>query len=405
MNFNCRVCNSSKLKKIIDLGMQPWGNDFIKISQKKKSKLYPLNFVICKECKTCQIDHTIPKEKMFINHSYMSGTTKTLRNHFKDLGKKILKESQFRENDYILDIGGNDGTFLEFFKEKNIKVLNVDSGKQQSVISNSKGINCLNNFFNEKLAKQIIENNDKAKIIHGSGIFFHLEDLKSVFKGIKSLLKDDGTLVAEFIYLPSMIQNLAFDQIYHEHLLYYSLSTFQNLLNEFNLEIIDAEKVSIHGGSCITYIKHKDAEVKKSLRFKTLLEDEKSKGFLNYEIYANFASKVYSLKNQMHKLINKIKDEKKKIYALGAPVKGTTLLNFMELNENHIDCAVEINKHKFNTFYPGTKIPVLNQDDISDPDYYLFLSWNFKKEIIEKMGNFVDKGGRYIIPFPKLKII
>ena len=90
---------------------------------------------------------------------------------------------------------------------------------------------------------------------------------------------------------------------------------------------------------------------------------------------------------------------------MGAPVKGTTLLNFMELNENHIDCAVEINKHKFNTFYPGTKIPVLNQDDISDPDYYLFLSWNFKKEIIEKMGNFVDKGGRYIIPFPKLKII
>ena len=405
MGFSCRVCNSIKVKKILDLGMQPWGNDFIPISEKKKSELYPLNFVICENCKTCQIDHTIPKEKMFINHSYMSGTTNTLKNHFIEVGKSILEKTNFSEDDYILDIGGNDGTFLKFFKNNHIKVLNVDSGKQQSDISNSNGINCLNNFFDETLANKIKQSHNKARVIHGSGIFFHLEELKSVFKGIKSLLKSDGILVAEFIYLPSMIKNLAFDQIYHEHLLYYSLSTLQYLLNEFNLEIFDAQEVSIHGGSCVAFIKHKDFTKDTTDNLRLLIKNEHSEGFLDYSIYTNFANKVYLFKKEILDLIKKLKEEKKTIYALGAPVKGTTFINFMELNEKNIDYAVEINKHKFDTYYPGTKIPVVDQKIISHPDYYLFLSWNFKDEIISKMKSFVENGGKFIIPFPKLEII
>ena len=405
MSFSCRVCNSKKFKKILDLGMQPWGNDFIKISEKKISDLYPLNFIICENCKTCQIDHTIPKEKMFVNHSYLSGTTKTLNNHFIETGKKILKKVSFTNNDYVLDIGGNDGSFLKFFKKNGIKVLNVDSGKKQSDISNLNGIKCINKFFDEFLAKEIINENKKAKVIHGSGIFFHLEDLKSVFKGIKELLKNDGILVSEFIYLPSMIKNLAFDQIYHEHLLYYSLSTFQYLLNEFDLEIYDAEKTSIHGGSCTAYIRHKDNSLLKSKNLNALIKEELDEGFLDYKIYENFTERVHSFRDNFLKLISNLKSENKKIFALGAPVKGTTFINFMKLDVDTIDCAVEINENKFDTLYPGTKIPVLNQYDVKYPDYYLFLSWNFKDEIISKMKNFIDSGGRFILPFPELKII
>ena len=405
MSFSCRVCNSKKFRKILDLGMQPWGNDFIKISEKKISDLYPLNFIICENCKTCQIDHTIPKEKMFVNHSYLSGTTKTLNNHFIETGKKILKKVSFTNDDYILDIGGNDGSFLKFFKKNGIKVLNVDSGKKQSDISNQNGIKCINKFFDEFLAKEMINENKKAKVIHGSGIFFHLEDLKSVFKGIKELLKNDGILVSEFIYLPSMIKNLAFDQIYHEHLLYYSLSTFQYLLNEFDLEIYDAEKTSIHGGSCTAYIRHKDNSLLKSKNLNALIKEELDEGFLDYKIYENFNKRVHSFRDNFLKLIDKLRSENKKIFALGAPVKGTTFINFMKLNVDTIDCAVEINENKFDTLYPGTKIPVLNQYDVKYPDYYLFLSWNFKDEIMSKMKDFIDSGGRFILPFPELKII
>ena len=404
MPFKCRVCQSKNLKNILNLGLQPWGNDFIKISENRRSDLYTLNFVICKDCMTSQIDYTIPKEKMFVDHSYMSGTTKTLKDHFQKVGREIINSNNFESNDYVLDVGGNDGTFLEFFKDNKIQVLNVDSGKAQSEISNEKGIECINNFFNEQISNKILSKKGKAKIIHGSGIFFHLEELKSVFKGIKKLLDDNGTLVAEFIYLPSMIKNLAFDQIYHEHLLYYSLYSFQKLLDQFELEIVSAKLYDIHGGSCVAHIKHKNKfDLDESI--KNLLKLEKEEGFLDFNVYHEFANKVKDLKNQITNLIKNLNIQKKKIYALGAPVKGTTLLHYFELNEKNLECAVEINRHKFNTFYPGTKIPVLNQADVEDPDYYLFLSWNFKDEIISKMTNYVDKGGKFIIPFPKIEII
>ena len=121
MSFSCRVCGSKNIKQILDLGLQPWGNDFIQISENRKSELHPLNFVICEDCMTSQIDFTIPKEKMFVDHSYMSGTTKTLRNHFQKIGEDITQLYKFKNEEYVLDIGGNDGTFLEFFKKKILK--------------------------------------------------------------------------------------------------------------------------------------------------------------------------------------------------------------------------------------------------------------------------------------------
>lgn len=405
MSFKCRVCESKNIKQILDLGMQPWGNDFIPVIENRTSELYPLKFVICEECKTCQIDYTIPKEKMFVNHSYMSGTTKTLTKHFENIGEEILKKIKLNNNDYILDIGGNDGSFLKFFKDQNIKVLNVDSGKKQSKLSNERGIQCLNTFFDSKVSEKIELDNNKAKVIHGSGIFFHLEDLKSVFKGIKNLLASDGILVAEFIYLPSMMKNLAFDQIYHEHLLYYSLHSLQNLLDQYDFEIFDSELYEIHGGSCVAYISHKSNKKSKTQKFIKMYESEKNEGFLDQKVYIDFSNKVHEIKVKMINLIKNLKSKNNKIYALGAPVKGSTLLNFMELNEKYIDCAVEINPHKFNTLYPGTKIKVLDQSLVIDPDYYLFLSWNFQKEIISKMSKFVEKGGKFIIPFPEPKLL
>jgi len=405
MNFNCRVCQSSDIRQILDLGHQPWGNDFIKIEKNQINQRYPLIFVICEKCKMSQINYTVPKELMFKNHSYMSGTTKTLSLHFSNVSEQILKKFPLKENEYVLDIGGNDGTFLENFKNKNIKVLNVDSGVQQSTLSNQKGIECINAYFNEELASTILEERGQASIIHGSGIFFHLEELSSAFRGVKKLLKKDGVLVAEFIDLKSMMEKLAFDQIYHEHLLYYSLTTFNNMLKAYDLEIFDAQLYSIHGGSYVVLIKHKESEFGQTSNLKSLIQEEINYGILRYEPYENFAKKVKSFKNEILKLFNKLKSQKKTIYALGAPVKGSTMINYLMLDENYIDCAVEINSFKFNTYYPGTRIPVVNQEEIKEPDYYFMLSWNFQNEIISKMSSYVKRGGKFIIPFPNIQII
>ena len=398
--FQWRGCGSNDIEVILDLNDQAWGNDYISISKKIESKIYPLRFCVCKGCMMAQIDHTVPKEKMFIDHSYVSGTTASLKKHFSDIGHSILSRTSLKKDDYILDLGGNDGTFLEFFKNSGYDVLNVDSGVVQSKISNEQGIRCINKFFSNELASEIIIEKGKAKVIHGSGIFFHLEELHDFFKGVENLLSEDGLLIAEFIYLPDLIKNCAYDQIYHEHLLYYTLSTLQGLLNNFGLEVYDAEIKEIHGGSCIAYITHKSSNKRHSKQLFDLLTKEETNKMHEIETYYKFAKEAVNNKKLLKKMISRIKGQDKSIQALGAPVKGSTIINYCKLTTKDIECGVEINSHKFNKFFPGTNIPVFDQELTPAPDVYLLLSWNFKDEILAKLEDFRAKGGKIIIPIP-----
>jgi len=403
--MNCRCCNSSNLNLVLDLGRQPWGNNFVPIKSDEITKNYPLKIYFCEDCKMLQLDYAIPKEDMFVNHTYLSGTTSSLRNHFLDVTNYALTQTNLKRNDYVLDIGGNDGTFLEHFKNIGQPVLNVDSGKLQSLKCSEKNIPCINKFFNEKLADEILLEKGPASIIHGSGIFFHLEELHSVFAGIKKLLHpQNGLLVAEFIYLPDMIENIAYDQIYHEHLLYYSLSSFQKLLDFYDLEIVDAIRKPIHGGSCVALIRSKGI-YPQTEALKVLLDYENKKGFNSIEIYLEFAEKVKTNRILLRNILSELKKQGKTIVALGAPVKGSTLINYCNLSINEIDYGVEINPHKCGTYYPGTKIPVYHQDDMDPPDYFLLLSWNFKTEILSKIKPILDKGTKVIVPIPKPEII
>ena len=403
--MKCRCCNSKNLNLVLDLGDQPWGNNFIKINSKEKAKNYPLKVFLCKECKMLQLDYAISKEDMFVNHTYLSGTTSSLRNHFLDVMNYALSNTSLKNNDYVLDIGGNDGTFLEHFKNIGHPTLNVDSGLLQSLKCKEKDIPCINDFFNKDLANNILNEHGHASIIHGSGIFFHLEELHSVFEGIKNLLSpQNGLLIAEFIYLPDMIENVAYDQIYHEHLLYYSLSSLQRLLDIYDLEIVDNLLKPIHGGSCIALIRHKGTN-KKTKRLLEQLKYEQGMGIDNIEIYLDFAEKVKTNRSVLRKTLFDLKNQGKSVVALGAPVKGSTLINYCNLTESEIKCGVEINPHKCGTYFPGTKIPVYHQDDIEPPDYFLLLSWNFKDEIISKIKPILDKGTKLIVPIPFPEIL
>jgi hypothetical protein len=402
--MKCRCCGSNDLQMILDLSDQPWGNDYAPLDQERKAIEYSLRLWVCKECMMSQIDSTIPKEIMFVNHTYVSGTTKSLKNHFVEVGKSIIEKNKLGQGNYLLDIGGNDGTFLEFFKESGIDVLNVDSGKLQAEISNSKNIPCINKFFNEDTAKEILQSKGHATVIHGSGIFFHLEELHSVFKGLKLLLDPYGVIVAEFIYLPGMLGNCAYDQIYHEHLLYYSLLTFQRLLSQFDLEIFDAELKPIHGGSCIAYAGHK-GKIQLSDRYLKLQENEINNGIDKFETYFKFHDEVEKNKKKLLEMLQELKKKGLKVQALGAPVKGSTIINYCKLTSDLIECGVEINPHKFNTYFPGTTIPVYDQNNTPEPDVYLLLAWNFKEEILSKLSDFREKGGKILVPIPSPELI
>jgi hypothetical protein len=394
---------SEQLEEILDLGAQPWGNDFIKIEKSEGAVSYPLRLFFCHSCSMVQIDYTVAKEKMFVDHAYMSGTTKSLKNHFVEIGKMIV--DRYGSSDgRVMDIGGNDGTFLEFFHERGMKVLNVESGDRQSKDCKRKGIDTVHKFFNYETAKQIIAEYGRMSVVHGSGVLFHLEELHSAFGGIELILDDNGVLIAEFIYLPSMVQNCAYDQIYHEHLVYYSLISLQGLLTQFGLEIFDASLVPIHGGSCVAHVSREGVR-EKTEALETLLAKEFAAGVDKVDLYRAFAANSQLQRDNMRKLVAKLKSEGKSIQALGAPVKGSTIINFCGLTDEHIECAVEINPHKFGTYIPGTNISVVDESMAEQPDVYLLLAWNFIDEILPKFADFRAKGGKFIVPIPTPNLI
>ncbi|HEY8965560.1 MAG TPA: methyltransferase domain-containing protein, partial [Candidatus Methylacidiphilales bacterium] len=273
----CRVCDSTDLVPVIDLGDQPWCNHFLTAAEVGKEPFYPLRVVFCRACATAQLDYTVKKEIMFADHTYLSGMTKTLSDHFKGIAQEV--DSRFgpewagREK-AILDIGSNDGTQIGHYKDLGYHVQGVESSTMPARIANEKGLNTLHAFFNEETAQKL---GRKYEVINASGVFFHLEELHSVAKGIKLSLGEDGVFVVQFLYMKRIAENCAFDQIYHEHLLYYNLATLKKLLGRHGLELFDAYLSPIHGGSMIAFVGH-PGKRPASERLAAALADEEASG-------------------------------------------------------------------------------------------------------------------------------
>jgi SAM-dependent methyltransferase len=395
-NWKCRVCDASKFDLVLDLGDQPWGNGFLSKEQIPFEKSYPLRLVRCKGCETSQLDYTVPKEAMFVDHTYLSGITKTLTNHFRDTADIVFKSFLWNKTlPSILDIGSNDGEQLQQYKNLGCKVLGVESATSVSEIANKKGIPTINKFFNLELAKEI---QTKFDVINASGVFFHLEELHSVTEGIQYLLKRDGVFVVQFIYMKLMQENTAFDQVYHEHLLYYTLKTIDTLLRMHNLELFHAYVSSIHGGSIIGYVGHSGEHAQTS-ELRKLVEEEVKSNSNSLDAYLDFARATEQARNATRAWIDELLQKGKLVYGLGAPVKGNTLLNYFDIGRDQIPYLTERNSLRKGLFSPGKHIPVIMEDELPDqPDAYLVLAWNFKKEILERHARDVENGIEFFFP-------
>jgi SAM-dependent methyltransferase len=221
----CRVCDSTDLELAVDLGLQPWCNNFLTKDQVGREPFYPLRLVYCHDCATAQLHYTVPKETMFGDHTYLSGITRSLSEHFRGVAEDV--DARFlasRDRKSVLDIGSNDGTQLKHFQALGYDVLGVESSKTTARIAQEGGVPTVNAFFNRDLARSL---GRKFDVINAAGVFFHLEELHSVTEGIRDALAEGGVFVVQFLYMKQIIENLAFDQIYHEHLCYYTLRSLE----------------------------------------------------------------------------------------------------------------------------------------------------------------------------------
>lgn len=394
----CRVCDSTNLEPVIDLGMQPWCNNFLTKDEIGKEPYYPLHVLFCKNCATAQLDYTVKKEIMFGNHTYLSGVTKSLSAHFEHIAKESDENlAKGKTDKWVLDIGSNDGTQLKHFLKLGYNIVGVESSTTTAKIANDTGVFTINEFFNLDLIKKY-HYEAKFDIINAAGVFFHLEELHSVTDGIKLALKPDGTFVVQFLYMKRIMENNAFDQIYHEHLLYYTLQTIETLLNRHGLSMYDAYVASIHGGSVIGYITHAGTK-QPTERLQKLRKEEETDSTNKIETYHLFYKAIQQMKQDNLAYLSKAKAEGKTIYGMGAPVKGNTMLNYFGVNTKYIDCLLEKNALRKNLYAPGTHIPIIMEDEAEKiPDIYYVLAWNFKKEILANNKALLDKGIEFYFP-------
>ncbi len=268
LDMACRCCDGRQVELVIDLGDQPHCNRLVRFDLPVGTEpSYPLRVGFCRACTMVQIDHTIPKESMFSDYPYVSGTTKTLPEHFRQTSARIAAACGLGSQDLVVDIGSNDGTWLKQYATYGCRALGVEAAANVARMAQDDGVQTWNRFFNEACASDILAAFGSAKVVTAAGVFFHLEELHSVVRGIAALLAADGVFVVQAIYLGGMVENTAFDQIYHEHLCYYTLRSLSALLERHGLEVFEASLVPIHGGTIEAYVARKGTrQVGRSVR-------------------------------------------------------------------------------------------------------------------------------------------
>ena len=404
----CRLCKSNKLSKFLDLGLHPPSDQFISLDELTKPTIYyPLEVNTCLKCGFKQLSYVVdPKILYQKDYPYESSLTKSGNKHFDEFAFSCIAKFGLTNKDLVIDIGSNVGNLLTHIKKRNIKVLGIDPATNICKIANKRKIKTINSFFNSSTCDDVLKRFNKAKIITGSNVFAHIDDLDLLFKNIKKILKTKGVMIIEVPYFLNLIKNLEYDTVYHEHLSYITLLPLQKFLKKIDMEIFDVEEKDIHGGSLRIFISKKN-DFKKTSKFKNLLIKEKKSKLNDLKVLSKFSKNVEKNRLELVKTITNLKKKNKSIIALSAPAKGMTLLNYCKLDKDYLDFVTEKSKLKINRFTPGTNLKVYSDKEIikRKPDYALILAWNFKKEIMKNNQAFIKSGGKFIIPIPKVKII
>lgn len=368
----------------------------------------PLSLVWCPACGLVQLTHVVPPERMFSNYLYVSSTTQTFQKHFSEYAKRA-KEKLVKKAGPLLavDIGSNDGLLLSCFQNEGLKAVGVEPARNLSEAANERGRPTINDYFGSSAVDQLLRNEGSADIITGNNVFAHIDDIPELLRNVSRLLRPEGAFIIEFPYLVTMVENMLFDMIYHEHLSYIAVTPLRSLLHRFELEIFAIEEVPSHGGSLRIFIQKKAAARTVSEEVERFLRREAEKGYGSLPVYQEFARRVQGVKNELAALVKEIRSRGKSLSGYGAPAKGNTLINFCRWGPSQINYLVDDNPLKQNLLSPGAKIPVVSSRYLFEnpTDYVILFAWNFAAEILKKLTPLKERKTRSIIPLPKPRII
>lgn len=409
----CRI-SGERLVPLFSLG-KLYLSDFIAHNEDPKYEPVELKLALSPKSGLVQLQHTVPSDVLYRKYWYKSGTNATMTNELMGIAEKAQQVMNLKDGDIFVDIGCNDGTLFRFV-DKNITRIGFDPNDFKKE-SSKHADTIINNYFNHGEYKKTKHGHKKAKVITSIAMFYDLEKPDSFVNDIRKTLDKDGLWIIQMSYLPLMLKQLAFDNICHEHLEYYSLESLQYLLQKHGLKIVDCELNDINGGSFRIYIRHENADPATfatapyrdvaRMRVDSILNYEKSLQLRKKKIYLDFWKEIITLKKQTVDFIRKEKKKGKTIWGYGASTKGNTLLQWFGLDNTLIDGIAERSEAKYGLKTAGTNIPILSEDDMrkAKPDYLLVLPWHFIDEFKKRETDFLKRGGKFIVPCPRFEII
>jgi len=402
--FLCRSCGSDNIYPFLDLGLHPHSDGLLKQADEPED-VYPLKTVLCEDCTLVQITETVDPVILFANdYPYYSSFSPYLLEHSRRNVKDLIYERDLGPDNLVIEVASNDGYLLKNYVEAGVPVLGIDPAESQVQAANKIGVTSVCEFFGREYAETLAADGVVADVIHGNNVLAHVADTNGFVAGLATVLADDGVVVIEAPYVRDLITHVEFDTIYHQHLCYFSATSFKNLFARHGLYLNDVTWLPIHGGS-LRYFASKSEGASEDLS--ALLAEERSIGIGTREYYSDFADRVVELKDNLVTLVDQLRADGSSLAAYGAAAKGATLLNYTGIGTDVLDFVVDRNVHKIGKFMPGQRIPIREVDALlaEQPDYVLVLAWNFIDEIANQQHEYLARGGQFIRPVPTPEII
>ncbi len=401
----CRICAEPQLDLVLDLGEQPLANAFLPAALLDAEEArYPLRLCRCPRCGHAQLDRTVPPEVLFGDYPYVSGTSETTLAHFAAYAREIAERFLPRRDGFVVEIGSNDGTLLRAFDRGAVRGLGVEPARNIAALANAAGIETLNDFFGETLARSIRAGYGAADAIVANNVVAHIDDLSGLARGIAGLLAPGGVLVAEFPYLVDLLEHVEYDTIYHEHLSYFTVRAAADLFRRAGLTLFDARRVPVHGGSLRVYA---GADRRVEPTVEALLRLERERGLAGPAPFEAFAHRVVRQRGALRALLGDLAAKERRIAGYGAAAKASTLLNYCGIDRTVLDYIVDRSPLKQGLYTPGGRIPVRAPEVLLEdrPDAVLLLAWNFADEILRQQARYRESGGTFIIPIPEPRLV
>jgi len=402
----CQICGSDTLDAVLSLGYMPPVNQMVPIGQvPRQQPWFPTELLHCRQCDLVQLGLAVDPVIIFPpEYPYTSGTTKLLRDNFADLYAESSKMLGLKADDFVVDIGSNDGTLISNFQKGGHRILGIEP-TDVSRIANERGIPTIRRYFGRDTAKEVKAKHGPASVVTAANCFAHIEDVHAIVEGIVEMLGDKGVFISESHYLIPLLDTLQYDTVYHEHLRYYSLGSLKYLLEMHGLEVFHARPIPSHGGSIRVYAARKGAHKVQDSVARMLAAEPRGEAMA--QRLAKFRDDVVLSKLRLMSMLRDLKEKGARIAGISAPSRASTMVNYVGLDEGLIDYVVEIQGSlKIGKCMPGTGIPVVDEAKLfaDQPDAALIFSWHIADELAPKLR---AKGfrGQLITPLPVPRVL